>query len=393
MDAYYASVEVRDQPRLRGLPVIVGGSASGRGVVCAASYEARQFGVHSAMPAVTARRLCPHGVFLPPRMSHYAEVSRQIREIFRSLHTARRAALAGRSLSSMFNGSQRLFGRSIEIARRIKEEILNELQLVASVGVAPNKFLAKVASDLDKPDGFVVVPEDGVQAFLDPLLVGRLWGVGKVTNASLERIGVRTIGQLRALPLTTLTELYGEQGEHLHRLAHGLDPRAVVPDRRAKSLSHETTFAKDIEDEEVLQAWLWELAEQVGRRLRACELFGETVHLKVRLRDFRTFTRSQKLTNPTNVTKELAEVACTLFQQRVDRERLPIRLVGVGVSQLSRGGLRQKLLFEETTHETERDLDAARDEITAKFGSDALVRAARLLHPPPPRDDRPQHGP
>ncbi|MEM8680908.1 MAG: DNA polymerase IV, partial [Planctomycetota bacterium] len=228
------------------------------------------------------------------------------------------------------------------------------------------------------------VPEDGVQAFLDPLEVGRLWGVGKVTNATLERLGIRTIGQLRRLPSDTLGDLFGEQGEHLHLRAQGIDARRVVPDRVAKSISHETTFARDIDDDEVLAVWLHELADQVGRRLRACQLFGETVHLKLRFRDFRTVTRSQKLQNPTDVSQEIADTVTTLFRERIQQNRLPVRLVGVGVSQLNQGGLRQKLLFDEAAHDAERELDATRDKIAAKFGQAALVRGAKLLH----RSDR-----
>ena len=318
MDAYYAAVEIRDQPELRGKPVIVGGSAEGRGVVCAASYAARHFGVHSAMPTATARRLCPEGIFISPRMSHYAAISRQIRAIF-DRYTPLVEPL---SLDEAFldvTGSRQLFGTAIEIGRRIKDEIKTELQLVASVGAAPNKFLAKIASDLQKPDGFVVVPPNGTVAFLDPLPVGRLWGVGRVTNQALDKLGIRTIGQLRQLPRETMHDLFGEQGDHLWHLARGEDDRAVVPDRQAKSISHETTFAADLDDDETLRAWLLELAEQVGRRLREHGLQGRTVHLKLRFSDFRTITRAMKLDNPTDVTQEIGNAVCRLFAQRVER--------------------------------------------------------------------------
>ncbi len=208
MDAYYASVEQRDHPELRGKPVIVGGSAKGRGVVCAASYEAREFGVHSAMPAITARRLCPDGIFVSPRMNHYADISAEIRKIFHS-YTPLVEPL---SLDEAFldvTGSRQLFGSAVEIGHQIKRDIQQKLELVCSVGVAPNKFLAKVASDLQKPDGFVVVDPHAIQEFLDSLPVGRLWGVGRVTNQALEKLGVRTIGQLRRMQLKTMTELYG----------------------------------------------------------------------------------------------------------------------------------------------------------------------------------------
>ena len=241
MDAFYASVEEREDPSLRGKPLIVGGSAEGRGVVAAANYAARKFGVHSAMPAARAKQLCPQAVFIKPRIDYYATVSRQIREIFESFTSQ----IEPLSLDEAFldvSGSESLFGASAQIGRQIKQLIRERLQLVASVGVAPNKFLAKIASDLEKPDGFVIVEADQIQAFLDPLPVGRLWGVGKVTGRAFERLGIRTIGQLRQLSVESLDELFGTAGEHYWRLAHGIDDRRVTPDREAKSISNETTF-------------------------------------------------------------------------------------------------------------------------------------------------------
>jgi DNA polymerase-4 len=378
MDAYYAAVEIRDDPSLRGKPVIVGGSAAGRGVVCAASYAAREFGVHSAMPAATAVRLCPDGIFLRPRMSHYAAISKQIRQIF-NRYTPLIEPL---SLDEAFldvTGSRKLFGSSVEIGQRIKADIQRELELVASVGVGPNKFLAKIASDLEKPDGFVVVGPDRVVQFLDPLPVGRLWGVGRVTNQTLEKVGIRTIRQLRELPREAMRDMFGEHGDQLWRLARGQDRRRVTPDRQAKSISHETTFAADIRDEETLRAWLLELAEQVGHRLREHQLQGRIVQLKIRFRDFRTINRSMKLDNATNVTQEINNAACELLSQRVSTDHLPVRLVGVGVSHFDRQPQRQKLLFDEAQHDQQTQLDAATDAIRKKFGTAAVSRASRLL--------------
>ena len=267
MDAFYASVEVRDRPELRGRPVVVGGTPEGRGVVAAASYEAREFGVHSAMSAARAKRLCPQAVFLPPRMDHYAGVSRQLQDVFHHFTPL----VEPLSLDEAFldvTDSERLFGTSVEIGRRIKQEVSEQLRLVASVGVAPNKFLAKVASDLKKPDGFVVVPSDGIEEFLDPLPIRRLWGVGKVTAEKLSVMGVHTIGDVRGLSEETLGQHFGKHGRHLWELSRGIDDRRVVPDREAKSVSHETTFAEDVSDVEVLHAWGVELSEQVARRLR-----------------------------------------------------------------------------------------------------------------------------
>ena len=285
MDAFYASVEERDDQTIVGRPVIVGGSAEGRGVVCAANYVARKFGVHSAMPAAQAKRLCPQAVFLKPRIEYYAGVSARIREILESFTPL----VEPLSLDEAFldcTGSEPLFGPSPQIGRQIKRRIRDELRLVASVGVAPNKFLAKIASDLGKPDGFVVVAPDHVQAFLDPLPVGRIWGVGKVTGRVFERLAIRTIGELREMPVSELEEQFGSSGRHYWELAHGIDARPVVPDREAKSISHETTFAVDISDAEILRAWLVDLVEHVARRLRRHDIQGRSVELKVRFADF-----------------------------------------------------------------------------------------------------------
>ena len=255
MDAFYASVEELDRPELVGKPVIVAGDPKSRGVVSAANYVARTFGVHSAMPSATAHRLCPHGVFLPGRMDRYVDVSHEIHEIFYR-YTPLVEPL---SLDEAFldvSGSTGLFGPAEQIGRRIKAEIRDELHLTASVGVAPNKFLAKIASDLEKPDGFVLVDENNVQAFLDPLPVSRIWGVGRVSNQALERLGIRTVAQLRAASPHLLRDKFGSMGEQLWQLAHGIDDRSVVPDHEAKSISHETTFATDIAGMETLQACL-----------------------------------------------------------------------------------------------------------------------------------------
>ena len=381
MDAFYAAVEQRDDPSLRGKPVVVGGSANGRGVVCAASYEARVFGIHSAMPAAKAIRLCPHAVFLSPRMDYYAEVSAQIREIFQR-YTPLVEPL---SLDEAFldvRGSCRLFqANEEEIGRSIQADIQTELELVASVGVAPNKFLAKVASDLEKPAGFVVVSPDDVQAFLDPLPIERVWGVGKVALQKFHRLGVRRIEDLRRLRCEDVESMFGSFGLHVWRLSHGLDDRCVEPDRVAKSISHETTLAEDITDHEVVSAWLLELSDQVGRRLRRTHRFGRTVQLKLRFSDFRTVTRAITLANPTSTTQEIFEASHELYRTRISERDDPVRLLGVGVSGLQEDEVtRQKMLFGEDTHERNELADAAMDAIRDKFGSDSLGRGSRLLH-------------
>ena len=286
MDAFYASVEQRDRPELRGQPVIVGGIA-GRGVVSAASYEARKFGVHSAMPMVTARRLCPHGVFLPVRMKHYAQVSRQIRDIFLTFMPL----VEPLSLDEAFldvRGCEGRFGATPEIGRAIKEQIRAETGLTASVGVAANKFLAKLASDHGKPGGFVVLPPEQVTDFLAPLPVGRIWGVGKKAEQRLHALGVRTIGQLAALPEGVLIDHFGEAGRNIGQLTRGQDDRSVMPDREAKSVSTETTFARDIGDRDVLRACLLDLVDHLASRLRQSGLHARTVDVKIRSSDFRT---------------------------------------------------------------------------------------------------------
>jgi len=380
MDAFYASVEQRDNPELVGKPVIVGGSGETRGVVCAANYEARRFGVHSAMPSVTARRLCPQGIFLPPRMDYYAQISRDIREIFHRFTPL----VEPLSLDEAFldvTGCEGLFGSAPQIAKKIKEEIQSRIRLVASVGVAPNKFLAKMASDLEKPDGFVVVDPHRVQDFLDPLPVGRLWGVGKVSGKAFQKLGISTIGQLRKLSVETLESHFGKSGRHFWQLAHGIDDRRVVPDRDAKSISHETTFAKDIADFAFLRIWLLELTEQVARRLRQHRLVGQTVQLKIRFADFRTITRRRTLAEPTNITEEIWQAAAELLTRGATAStsrRGAIRLLGVGVSGLEIDSGRQGNLFDNGRREKQQKLDQVTDQIRDRFGVSSLRRAARM---------------
>jgi DNA polymerase-4 len=373
MDAFYASVEELDDPSLVGKPVVVGGTPEGRGVVAAANYAARQYGVHSAMPAAQAKRLCPQAVFIRSRMDRYAEVSRALREVF-SRYTPLVEPL---SLDEAFldvTSSARLFGDAEIIARRIKEEIRGELGLVASVGVAPNKFLAKLASDLDKPDGLVIVPADAIEEFLAPLPVSRLWGVGRVSNQQLAEIGVQTIGDLRAVPDELLDNRLGRSATQLRRLARGIDERAVIPDREAKSISHETTFATDIEDRAVLKSWLLELAEQVATRLRRHNLRGKTVFIKVRYADFRTVTRSESLDAPTSLTRELQAIAVRLLRAELAHQPQPVRLLGMGVGGVTAETLEQGDLFAQPNREQQRNIDSVVDAVKSRFGNRALRR-------------------
>lgn len=384
MDAFYASVEVRDRPELAPRPVVVGGSPDGRGVVAAANYVARSFGVHSAMPAATAKRLCPHAVFLRPRMGYYLDVAQQIRGIFHR-YTPLVEPLSSDEAFLDVTASRALFGPAPELARRIKGDTVRELGLVASVGVAPNKFLAKLASDLDKPDGLVVVEPGTEQAFLAPLSVGSLWGVGRAAAEALERINVQTIGQLRRQHPEALRARLGKQGEHLWRLAHGWDERAVTPDHRAKSISHETTFEVNVNDGQALRAWLLDLTEQVSRRLREQGYRARTVQLKLRFSDFRTVTCAHSLPAPSSATGELWRAASHLLRERWAGDPQPVRLLGMGVSGFHQDGPTQGTLFEHDDRERNRRVDDVTDAITARFGRGALRRGAVLKNRSAPR--------
>jgi DNA polymerase-4 len=374
MDAFYASVEQRDRPELRGQPVIVGGSSGTRGVVCAASYEARQYGVHSAMPSSRARQLCPHGIFLPVRMDHYVQIARQIREIF----LAFTPLVEPLSLDEAFldvRGCETLFGPATEIAVQLKARIRKEIELVASIGVAPNKFLAKVASDLSKPDGLLPVDPDAVPEFLSPLPVERIWGVGKKGAKRLHDLGLFTIGQLAATPVQRLIDHFGESGRQFHELANGRDDRPVVSDREAKSVSAETTFSVDIGDLSILRSVLLELVDQVARRLRDQGVRGRTVEVKARTANFRTYFRSVTLSESTDITEVLWQAARELFDPRIPRDWLPLRLLGVGVSALSVDSPAEANLFHHEWQSKQRALDQATDAIRKTFGRDAIRRA------------------
>lgn len=377
MDAFYASVEIRDNPDLLGKPIVVGGSPTGRGVVAAASYEARKFGVHSAMPASQVLRRCPNAIFVKPRMEHYAAASRKIREIFYR-YTSLVEPL---SLDEAFldvTGCEKLFGSAESIAKQIKKDIASELRLIASAGVAPNKYLAKVASDLDKPDGFVVVDETNVLEFLKPLSIKRIWGVGKKCAAKFESIGVRTIGDLHHFSVKQLQPMFGVNAQHFWNLARGLDDRLVVSDRVAKSISHETTFSQDVTHREVLEAWAIELMGQVGRRLRRQEIKGRTVQIKLRYSDFHTITRAITLSEPTNISKSLIDAANDLIVKELSPVHSPIRLLGAGVNNLTRREMTQQTLFEQEDTSKHSEIDKVTDEILSKFGN-ASVRSAKTI--------------
>lgn len=373
MDAFYASVEQFDHPDLLGKPVIVGGDPKQRGVVSTASYEARKFGVHSAMPMSQAIRLCPNAIVLPVRMKRYAELSQQIHAIFQQFTPE----IEPISLDEAFldvTGSLRLFGSSEQIGRAIKNQIREQLGLVASVGIAPNKFLAKLASDLEKPDGFVIITEVNKQQILDLLPVCRIWGIGKATEETLKSKGITTIKQLRETPTNILRSIFADQTPHILRLAQGVDNREVESSREAKSISSEQTFATDITDKGILLNVLLHQVEDVAQRLRLNDLEARTITLKLRYGDFRTITRSSTFACSTNITKVFWEEAQKVFLKWHKESAGALRLLGFGASGLQKVGIGQRQLFEDPRHDKQRRLDAAFDRIRDKFGHDALRR-------------------
>ena len=303
MDAFYASIEQRDNPNLVGKAVIVGGDPEGRGVVSAASYKAREYGVHSAMPMSRAIRLCPNAVILPVRMDRYIELSQQIHAIFESFTPTVEPVSIDEAFLDV-TSCIRLFGSAETIGNNIKTSIRDNLGLTASVGIAPNKFLAKVASDLEKPDGFVIITEENKQNILDPLLVSRIWGVGKVTAKALQSQGIETVFQLRHTSSRSLQSILGNQTHHILDLAQGIDEREVEPISQTKSISSEHTFAADVDDQEVLLSILMTQVEEVAGRLRSKNLTAKTITLKLRYGDFKTITRSNTFALPTNSTPD-----------------------------------------------------------------------------------------
>jgi DNA polymerase-4 len=379
MDAFYASVEVMDHPELAGKPVIVGGSVESRGVVTAASYEARVYGVHSAMSSARAHRLCPHGIYIEPRMERYAEVSRDIRRIL----DAFTPIVEPISIDEAFldvTGSRALFGSGPDIGRAIKRRIRGELGLIASVGVAPNKYLAKLASDLEKPDGFVVITQEEAQARLAPLPVSRLWGIGKKTEPNFLAAGLKTIGDVARASDELLERLAGSYAPRLKQLARGLDDRDVIADAEAKSIGAENTFARDIADGARLREELDALSERVARRARADRMVGFTVNLKARYADFTTVTRAQTLPDATADSVIIRDTARELLENRLGRDGRALRLLGVSLSNLAHEDEVTRDLFSasaRTTTSRNRTLDVVMDMLRERFGSSAVRRGTK----------------
>jgi DNA polymerase-4 len=377
MDAFYASVEQLDNPDLKGKPVIVGGTSK-RGVVSAASYEARKFNIHSAMPIARAMKLCPHGVFLPVRMKRYKEISSKVFSIFQK-YTPPVEPL---SLDEAFldvTGSGKLFGAAADIAQKIRNEVFSETGLTISAGVAASKLVAKIASDINKPDGLTIVPAGKEAEFLTPLPIKRLWGVGKKTRETLGLLGVHTIGDITGLSLKLLEQKFGKHGRSLYNAALGLDERDVETEHETKSLGHEFTFDSDLMEIKAIQRELLELAGMVAKRLRSYQLQGRTITLKVKYHDFKQITRSITSSQYTADSKYIYEESLRLLTKTKAGQK-PIRLLGISVSGLKQENrTSQQLLFPGMQPSKKRqEINKALDTIQEKFGSTAIL-PGRLL--------------
>ena len=391
LDAFYASVEQRDNPELRGKPVVVGGRPDQRGVVAAASYEARKYGIRSAMPTRTAHRLCPQAVFVEGRHDVYAEVSRRVMDIFFTFTPL----VEPLSLDEAFldvSGCERAFGDPESIARRIRALVREREGLTISVGVAANKSVAKIASGLCKPDGLLVVPAGTEREFLAKLPVGLVWGVGPKAEAALKRRGIETIGQLAGLRPEEVEREVGSLGVKLHQLANGIDDRPVIAEHSPKSMGGETTFPADVDDPEIIRAHLLSLAEKVAKRLRGEGIRARTVVLKLRYADFTTITRRRTLGEYFDGGKVLYETALALFQ-RTAKTGDSYRLVGIHAADFEPQGAVQLSLALDGSRSS-RNVDTAVDDIRARFGSGSVTRA-RLLGEAgePGATPRRPHGP
>ncbi len=379
MDAFFAAVEVREDPALAGKPLVIGHRGR-RGVVSTCSYEARKFGVHSAMPSVTAERLCPGAVWLPGRMELYVEVSRRLRAI---LETAS-PLVEPLSIDEAFldlTGISATLEAGRRVAQGLKDRIRAEERLTASVGVAPNKFLAKVASDMEKPDGLVVFPLEDVERRLWPMPVRRLWGVGPKTAERLAAGGLRLVGDVLRVSEDGLSALVGRgSAQHLRALAHGEDDRPVVANREPKSISEERTYGEDLTDPDEIDRALLARAEGVGRELRREGLVGRTVHLKVRTGDFTTWTRALTLRAATDLAEVVVRAAREMYRERIVLGGRGVRLLGVGVSGIEPADAAPPSLFDDPGVERTRRASRAADEVRERLGRDALTRA-RLLPP------------
>jgi DNA polymerase-4 len=377
MDAFYASVEQLDNPELIDKPVIVGGSRK-RGVVSAASYEARKYKVHSAMPMAQAMNLCPHGVFLPVRMKRYKEISSKVIAIFQKYTPL----IEPLSLDEAFldvTASSKLFGTAEDIARKIRKEVFAETGLTISAGVAASKLVAKIASDVNKPDGLTIVPAGKEAEFLAPLPIKRLWGVGKKTQKALGLLGVKTIGDILKIPPDLLEKKFGKHGNSLFSKAKGIDERDVDTISERKSVGHEYTFDTDLKDRKIIHKELIDLADQVAKRLRHKNLQGRTISLKVKYHDFQQITRSKTVSNETSDSKLIIQEILKLLEKTAVGEK-PVRLLGISVANLKPVGdtMQPSLFQEENRTQKRRKVNKAVDTINKKFGATAILPGTLL---------------
>ncbi|NAS22685.1 DNA polymerase IV [Herbidospora sp. NEAU-GS84] len=375
MDAFFAAVELIERPELRGTPVIVG-AAGARGVVLSATYEARRFGVHSAMPMTRAMRLCPQATVIPPSHGKYGAISKGVFEIFHAVTPLVEPLSVDEAFLDV-GGARRRLGSPVQIAAAIRAQVAERFGVTCSVGVASTKFVAKLASRQCKPDGLLVVPAEGVVEFLHPLPVAALWGVGERTEQALTRLGIKTVGDLARVPVATLQREFGAAGSHLAALAWGRDERRVTAHVPDKSIGNEETFAHDVDDPETIMRELLRLSERVAARLRAAGYVGRTVSVKLRRSDFTTITRSRTLREATDVAKEIHTTACDLYRAAgLDRVRL--RLVGVRMENLRPADTATRQIGLGDREIGWREAEQAMDKAIRRFGPDA-VRPASLV--------------
>ena len=385
LDAFFASVEQRDNPAYRGKPLIVGGISGGkgnsnRGVVCAASYEARKYGVHAGMPIWEARQKCPQGIFIPSQMNKYSEASKKFFQIC-STYTPLIEPLSVDELFLDVSGCESLFGSSETIGRKIKERVYQELEIKVSVGIAENKFLAKIATNLGKPDGFYIIPSKDIQKILYPLPVSSLWGIGKKTEELLKKSGIYLVEQLARMPDSILENLLGKNGKKMKLLAQGIDESPVTPPSTAKSIGKETTFSTNITEKVILIKELLKISQMVGYTARKKGYKGRTITLKIRFHNFITFNRSKTLENPTHIDDIIFKTVVELLD-KIKHKKGGIRLLGIKLSNLTLGNERKQLKFlrdeEDKKDEKLEQLTQSLDKIREKFGTKAVTRASLL---------------
>lgn len=377
MDAFFASVEQLDNPSYKGKPVIVGATPGKRGVVSACSYEARKYGLHSAMPINRAYQKCPHGIYLPVRMERYKEVSRGVFAVFHRFTPIIQPVSIDEAFLDM-SGCCHLYGSAELAAKKLKQDILSDTGLTASIGVAPIRMAAKIASDLQKPDGLVIVPEQELLEFLKPLPIRKIWGVGPKLEVRLKEMGIHTVGDLRNYPEELLMQKLGENGQWLYGLAWGRDDSPVSPREAVKSVSHETTFENDIDDYGLLKDTLLDLSTQVARRLRKASLLGETVQFIYRDAAFVKKVRNRTVGSSTNNDKVIFNEVLRLFEKE-DWTGRKLRLIGVGVTNLETiDAARQLNLFDAKNELKEKKMLKAMDELTEKWGVRSIVKGSQV---------------